>query len=272
VAIRRAYAEVEGAQLHYRYAGDRDKPVLVLLHQSPSHSAMYDELMRRLCNSFFVLAPDTPGFGQSDSLPLQDPAIEDFARSIHGLLQQLEISRCMLFGHHTGAAIAVAIEYLYPGTCERMALSGPTVLTEEQRTALPASAAMPEATEDGSYLLTLWQRLRDKDKDVSLDISQRELLSALSAGEAYPASYAAVCRHDVETQMASVACPVLVYAGTHDPLYGAVDPSVALLPQGQKATLDGGEKTYVCERQADRVAALLTEFFTEAVADQVGEC
>jgi hypothetical protein len=34
------------------------------------------------------------------------------------------------------------------------------------------------------------------------------------------------------------------------------------LARGVKATLPGGERTYVCERQADAVAALLADFFT----------
>ena len=46
------------------------------------------------------------------------------------------------------------------------------------------------------------------------------------------------------------------------PLYGAVGPTLELLARGVKATLPGGERTYVCERQADAVAALLADFFT----------
>ncbi len=40
-AVTRAYAEVDGRQLHYRMAGGTDGPWLLLLHQAPSTSAMY---------------------------------------------------------------------------------------------------------------------------------------------------------------------------------------------------------------------------------------
>ena len=83
---RRAYAEVAGIQLHYRYAGAREFPALLLLHQSPSSSAMYAPLMAQLADRFFLVAPDTPGFGGSD--PLESTVagvveIADYARVIH---------------------------------------------------------------------------------------------------------------------------------------------------------------------------------------------
>jgi pimeloyl-ACP methyl ester carboxylesterase len=41
---------------------------LLLLHGFPSSSAQYDQLMQRLAGSFYVIAPDYPGFGQSPAL------------------------------------------------------------------------------------------------------------------------------------------------------------------------------------------------------------
>ncbi len=264
VRVRRAYANVGRLQLHYRHAGAAGLPTLVLLHQSPSSSAMYIELMQRLADRFYLLAPDTPGFGNSDALP-GDPAatsIADYAAAIHSLLRGLGLLPCYLFGHHTGAAIAVQLEHDYPGAARAMALSGPTLLGEELRRSLPGRASPIPLQADGSHLQAMWQRVREKDPDAPPALLQRELQSACSSGSAYQASYQAVARQDFAGQLRSLACPVLVFAGDADPLYDAVAPTLELLARGVAATLPGGERTYVCERQADEVADLLANFFT----------
>jgi len=261
--VRRAYADVAGLQLHYRQAGAAGAPVLVLLHQSPSTSAMYVELMQRLADRLYLVAPDTPGFGSSDALP-GDPAglsIADFARAIHALLDGLGLLPCYLFGHHTGAAVAVQLEHDYPGSARAMALSGPTLLGEELKRSLPGRASPIPLQADGSHLQAMWQRVREKDPEAPPALLQRELQSAFSSGSAYQASYQAVTRQDFAGHLRTLACPVLVYAGDADPLHDAVAPTLDLLPHGVKTTLPGGERTYVCERQADVVAARLADFF-----------
>jgi len=262
---RRAYAEVAGIQLHYRCAGARELPALLLLHQSPSSSAMYAPLMEQLADRFFLVAPDTPGFGGSD--PLESTVagaveIADYARVIHEFVTALGIVPCDIFGHHTGAAIAVQLEHDYPGTSAAMALSGPTLLSEEQKHSLPQLATPFPPDQEGAHLLGMWQRLRDKDPEAPLALTQRELLSAFASGESYPASYAAVTRQDFAGQLRGIDCPVLVFAGDRDPLYAAVAPTLAHLRRGRGISLPGGERTYVCERQADIIAAALGEFFS----------
>lgn len=264
VTVRRAYAEIDGRQLHYRWAGNASLPSLLLLHQSPSTSAMYEPLMQSLADRFYLLAPDTPGFGNSDGLP-GDPGalkIEDYAAAIHALLDTLGISSCYLFGHHTGASIAVAMEHAFPGTARAMALSGPTLLDEELKRQLPMRASTITLQEDGSHLQAMWQRIREKDPTAPLLLLQRELQSAFSSGDAYEASYRAVALQEFAEQLDTIACPVLVFAGNEDPLHHAVAPTVARLPRGVASELSGGERTYVCERQVDTVAARLADFFS----------
>jgi len=264
--VRRAYLDVSGRQVHYRTAGRQGLPRLLLLHQSPSSSAMYQALMQLLADRYQVFAPDTPGFGNSDPLPVAQHALQiaDYASAIHGFCDALGLDGCYVFGHHTGAAVAVQLEHDYPGTAQAMALSGPTLLSDEQKIALPQLAGPLPADARGSHVQALWQRLRDKDPEAPLPLTQRELLSALACGASYQASYQAVTRQDFANQLPAIACPVLVFAGDEDPLYAAVEPTLALLQNGYTVSLSGGERTYVCERQADTVAAVLHNFFDES--------
>ena len=94
-----------------------------------------------------------------------------------------------------------------------------------------------------------------------MSLLQREVQSAFSSGDSYEASYRAVAQQDFVGQLASIACPALVFAGGEDPLHHAVAPTVARLRKGVAAELSGGERTYVCERQSGAVAMKLTEFF-----------
>jgi pimeloyl-ACP methyl ester carboxylesterase len=57
---------VDGFNIFYREAGPKDAPVLVLLHGFPSASHMFRDLIPQLADRFRVIAPDLPGFGQSD--------------------------------------------------------------------------------------------------------------------------------------------------------------------------------------------------------------
>jgi pimeloyl-ACP methyl ester carboxylesterase len=58
--------DVDGLNIFCREAGPQGAPVLLLLHGFPSASHMFRDLIPQLSEKFRVIAPDLPGFGQSD--------------------------------------------------------------------------------------------------------------------------------------------------------------------------------------------------------------
>ena len=257
--VSRGYATVSFGQIHYRYAGTAHRPVLVLLHQTPSTSAMYEDLMLALANDYRLLAPDTPGMGLSDPV-VGEMTIDALANGLTEFLDDLDIDRCLVFGHHTGAAIATQVAADHPDRVDALALSGPTLIDATLRTKLPEVAATIPVDGEGGHLLQRWDRIRGMDQDVSLDIVQRETLNAITMDERYPAAYDAVMAHDVEKALAALNCPVLVFAGTGDVLYPQLDAALALLANGSKREI-ANAGTFVCETHCHEVAALLREFF-----------
>jgi len=255
---RRDYIDTGRGQLHYRGNAGGAQPLL-LLHQSPSDSRMYEKLMAELDGEYWLLAPDNPGFGCSDPLP-GGFTLEGCADAMLTLLDRLEIARCLLFGHHTGASVAVRMASLAPRRFSRIALCGPPLLDPALRSALPGLGARFPLEPDGSHLRAMWARMSGKEPDAPPELLTRETMSAFAAGEAYPRAYAAVAEQDFEAQLRAITVPTLVFAGTEDILHGRLRPALECLRQGAKAEIPGAG-SYVCERRPAAVARLLREFY-----------
>ena len=258
--MNKGYIETSQGLIHYRAAGGVGRPSLLLLHQTASSSAMYEALMGRLADRFHILAPDTPGFGES-ARPEAPATMALYASALRECARKFGLSSpCFVFGHHTGASIAVQIESDAPGFCRKLALSGPPYLTAVQKRALREGVVPIRLQADGSHLQTLWQRLRAKDPQASLELTHREFLLNLNAGERYHEAYEAVADHDFEGQLARITRPVLLMAGAHDTLLPSLEPASLALPSAEVVRLPRGN-TYVCDLETDLVAEQLVRFF-----------
>ncbi|MGM4908842.1 alpha/beta fold hydrolase [Rhizobium sp. 768_B6_N1_8] len=67
------HTTVDGIKIAYREAGTQDAPKLLLLHGFPTSGHMFRDLIPLLADRYHIIAPDLPGFGQSD-----DPAVNSF--------------------------------------------------------------------------------------------------------------------------------------------------------------------------------------------------
>ncbi|WP_337879414.1 alpha/beta hydrolase [Rheinheimera sp.] len=260
-SIRKAYADTELGQIHYLHTpASKGKPALVLLHQTPSSSEMFRPLMQLLAEDFYCIAPDFIGFGHSDEAPEHSVAL--YAQSVWLCLQQLQPQQPVVFGHHTGVAVAAQLEHDQPGYCRALIFSGPTLLSDAQKLALPASVVEASTDEAGDFLQRYWQKIRGKDKTVPLELSLRECLLALRLGDNYKKAYQAVAAQDFARQIAAIQCPTLVFAGERDVLRPLVEPTVALLPKGQAANM-GDASTYICETHSEQLAQLIRNFCSQ---------
>ena len=106
-------ANVDGFNVFYREAGKNDAPVLLLLHGFPTAGHMFRELIPMLSDRVRLIAPDLPGFGQSD-MPPRDKFSYTFAKFAEVMERFTEIIGLMRFaiyvfdyGAPTGFRMAV---------------------------------------------------------------------------------------------------------------------------------------------------------------------
>ena len=112
--------EVDGIEIFYREAGPKDAPTLVLLHGFPSSSREFDTLIPLLATRYRLIAPDFPGFGQSDAPPPSVYAytFDHLAQTTDHLLEALKLERYSLYIHDYGAPVGMRLMLAHPERLE----------------------------------------------------------------------------------------------------------------------------------------------------------
>jgi pimeloyl-ACP methyl ester carboxylesterase len=107
---------VDGVSVFYREAGPKDAPTIVLLHGFPSSSREFDTLIPLLATRYHLIAPDFPGFGQSDApSPLLYPyTFDHLAKTTNDLLEQLKINKYTFYLHDYGGPVGFRIILAHP--------------------------------------------------------------------------------------------------------------------------------------------------------------
>lgn len=160
--VKRLFVDGRYGQVHVRVAAppmaSTEKPPLLLLHPSPYSSAFYLDFMREMSTDRWVIAIDTPGFGDSDR-PADPPSIADYADNAALVLSELGVNREVdVLGYHTGTLIAVEMAIQFPDQVRRLVLPGvPHFTGAAQREAFEQYAKPDRLDPDGVHHTSKWQ-------------------------------------------------------------------------------------------------------------------
>jgi pimeloyl-ACP methyl ester carboxylesterase len=109
-------AHLGGLKISYREAGPADAPTLLLLHGFPTAGHMFRDLIPLLAGNFHLVAPDLPGFGQSD-LPARDAfkyTFENLADRIDRFTDIVGLKRFAIYIFDYGAPVGLRIALKHP--------------------------------------------------------------------------------------------------------------------------------------------------------------
>src|ERR1700731_4578392 len=115
-AIKYRYEDVDGLKVFYREAGRAGASALLLLHGFPSASHMFRDLIPLLADRFHIIAPDLPGFGQSE-MPARSKFIYTFdniAGVIDSFTEVIGLKRFAIYIFDYGAPTGFRIATKHP--------------------------------------------------------------------------------------------------------------------------------------------------------------
>jgi len=98
------HLEIEGRRIHYRDQGEGE--IVLLLHGLAGSSRFWEDTLKELPAGFRGIAPDLPGFGDSER-PQKGYSFYDYPRTMQGLLNTLGVKRFLLVGHSMGGVVAL---------------------------------------------------------------------------------------------------------------------------------------------------------------------
>lgn len=226
-------------RVHYRRAGTG--PVLLLVHQSPRSGGEYEELMQRWGAHFTCIAPDSPGFGQSEPLAKANPNIDDYADAIVEFITAMGLEQVPAYGFHSGAIILITALKRHPSRFSGIAAGGYGVWTEAEKAAFGANYTPPFLPlAYGQHLVWAWNRILEQAwffpwYDVRNETRMRNahddpaavhaiIMEILDAGDSFRHGYAAVLAapRDIPPPETTTA-PVFITAYDGDPMQAHID-------------------------------------------------
>lgn len=101
-----------GSELSFLAAGEPSKPALLLVHGFPNAARMFEPMMTALSERAYLIAPDLPGYGESEVLAA--PSFTAFGDALAELLERLGVGPRYLYVHDFGAAATLHVAMQAP--------------------------------------------------------------------------------------------------------------------------------------------------------------
>jgi len=229
--IKRRVIPVSNREVHLLTAGSGSP--LLLVHGSPNCSDALRPLIDFLAKEFLVIAPDTPGNGESTPLREGAETLGDYADALLDLLDALGLDKVGAYGYHSGASFVAELGRRYPHRLSALVCDGLPIWSERELREFEGGFFQSYApVHDGSHLMRLWSRLIDQNwyfpwhrgadgRDVKFDLSDtarlhQRAMELLVAGDAHMAPYQAVLEANAAERVSALKVPTLAICHVDD--------------------------------------------------------
>lgn len=108
--------KVDGLNIFYREAGPKNRPTILLLHGFPTSSQMFRNLIPLLADRYHVIAPDYPGYGQSE-MPAMDKftySFDNLAKVVDKFTEAVGVSKYAVYMQDYGAPVGFRLAAAHP--------------------------------------------------------------------------------------------------------------------------------------------------------------
>jgi 3-oxoadipate enol-lactonase len=210
------FAQLKDVRIHYGLGGPASAPVLVFSNSLGETLEMWNPQMPVFEKQFRVLRYDTRGHGRSSVTP-GPYTIEQLARDVVGLLDQLQLDRVYFCGLSMGGqtgmwlALNAADRFHKLVLCNTAAKIGTPEIWNPRIEAVRKGGMKSIST----AVMERWfsAEYRAKSADV---VASTKLTFEASNPDGYVANCAAIRDFDAREVVAAISVPTLVIAGTHD--------------------------------------------------------
>jgi len=174
IMLRKAYADGTFGQIHYRFSGKKESTnfPLICLHPSPLSGIVYDNWLIEMGKDRFSLAPDTPGYGGSDT-PKSPPSIGDFSDAMIAFMNSLGLDRVDIMGYHTGSLTSADLALRFPERIRKIVMISAPVFDDEIIKEYSSRINKP-APAFADALAQTAENIREKGKDMFRDVPTDE--------------------------------------------------------------------------------------------------
>ena len=124
--------KVDGVNISYREVGNEGKPAILMLGGFPSSSMTFRRLMDELKNDYHLIAPDYPGFGNSD-VPSKDNyqyTFENLTTTIEKFVDQIGLKKFNLYAFDYGGPVGFRLAAKRPGLIQSLIIQNANAYKE----------------------------------------------------------------------------------------------------------------------------------------------
>jgi 3-oxoadipate enol-lactonase len=211
-----AFADLNGARLHYRVDGSPSKPALLLSNSLGASLDMWEPQVEALARHFHLVRYDTRGHGQSEVTP-GPYTIAQLGEDAVALLDRLGIERAHFAGVSMGGLTGQWIALNRPDRLLRLALCNTAAYIgpPENWTGRAEKVRAEGVGSIADAVVSRWLSADYAAAKPELFARLRAGLAATAAG-GYAAACLAVRDADFRGMLAGIDVRTLVVAGTHD--------------------------------------------------------
>ena len=245
-----------------------DGPPLVLFHSLLSDRTSFDRIVPPLAKNFRIIVPELPGFGSSQAVDGDLPAVAD--RMATCVREAAAGQDVMVLGNGYGGFVALQMAIRHPGIAARLVLADcGAAFSEPGREAFRNMATAARGKGLAAITPVAMRRLFAPEyQEAHPDLMrEREAAFLRTDVDVFHAACMALAGLDLRAELAKVTVPVLVMVGDQDE---ATPPPMseelnALLPDARLHVLKGC--AHVPQLQApDAFLEAIDEFLLGAAA------